>query len=1075
MAEYDESDDIESLLRSAVRGDSANASDTGAGAPTPAAEDDTAARRRRIRFEADDLHPLSEEEQADEARAALLNSSIPEKSRTPMGSKAQSRIDRDLWKDCDRGIAAQRRLTGTHVSWSAAQRVIFMIMQLIPIAEFAPELYEWGPNKTKNATMVKLADTYATMRPAVISVLVGVTNTTGAEARSLIDDAKQAIFGGDTIHDICVYALMIYQWSTHPDSAKRATVDTVIDDYLKTPDDQIQKLLAMTKRGKFLNIDDDLEVALKGSWELPGMARLNYQENAQFTKAWLDLWTAVINILCFQEREKQDIGEVNRALSDFIIDSKDHVDCRQNKPVHEVHTNQKTKFMKLAEVCKRMNMPERLPDKYSRAINFLAAIDDGTFNKLEKILEDADNIQDADMTYEKTVKLCLLAENRLKKRISAVTMARQLRRGTSETAKKKEKPETEDKKKKPKEGEKKPLPKKEGAPNSGFLKLPDKVKNLTHEQSEAYSKAAVDSDNCKNCGGIDKRFPKHKSYQCPYENRWGGKWPDRHVTIDMISRTADTDKVVHPVMVPEEPSDIHQNIGNQIPGVEIEENLDSIIESIITPLIIHHPHTEEDEFEPVVYDDETIDCALPVNPGAHYGTETRYVDSNLRLIEPTLKVQVTAMVNDYFIYPLIAMYMALASMAATACDTAERTWRMIPSSVRQWSKWILVTLTLSMIMAAIGIHACNDIAEQHGSTVVPDVEWYSRDDDYVLRRVNENLTKTVACAASEKTNRSRIHTFVAFDKAGNRYRVGVDSYAEISMISTKAIKASWETIDLKAAAVKMSGIGGSKLANKAVTLPTLLQWGQPPVNMTLYVGDTPYGVDILMGLDIQDQLQTVIDRPASTIMFHRQKVNVKTDVADTVTARMRSPPITVVATNAGCNFAYAAVRNAGFRVSKWYSVEADEKCRQITETIVPAAELQHIGHRTEQVGNQIDDVHVDLFIDTSPCQPWSRCNGINAKGFKDSRAETFTHANELYLRLKRTNPNIKHIVENVVPAKHLKKDQETMEKMWESKFHEVNASQWGRRPQQAEKHCNQHMRHTTYSKPALLRPEPISQ
>ena len=126
----------------------------------------------------------------------------------------------------------------------------------------------------------------------------------------------------------------------------------------------------------------------------------------------------------------------------------------------------------------------------------------------------------------------------------------------------------------------------------------------------------------------------------------------------------------------------------------------------------------------------------------------------------------------------------------------------------------------------------------------------------------------------------------------------MDSYAEISMISTKAVKASWDTIDLKAAAVKMSGIGGSKLANKAVVLPTLLQWGQPPVNMSLYIGDTPYGVDILMGLDIQDKLQTVMDRPASTIMFHKQKVNVKTDNADTVTVRMRSPPITVVATNA---------------------------------------------------------------------------------------------------------------------------------------------------------------------------------
>ena len=158
---------------------------------------------------------------------------------------------------------------------------------------------------------------------------------------------------------------------------------------------------------------------------------------------------------------------------------------------------------------------------------------------------------------------------------------------------------------------------------------------------------------------------------------------------------------------------------------------------------------------------------------------------------------------------------------------------------------------------------------------------------------------------------------------------------------------------------------------------------------------------------------------------------------------MRSLPITVVATSAGCNFAYAAVRNAGFQVSKLYSVESDEKCRRITETIVPAAELQHIGHHTEQVGNQIDDVHVDLFTDRSPCQPWSRCNGLNAKGFKDSRAATFEHANELYLRLKPNNPAIKRIVENVVPARHLKKDQETMATMRDSKFHEVNASQWG--------------------------------
>ena len=45
--------------------------------------------------------------------------------------------------------------------------------------------------------------------------------------------------------------------------------------------------------------------------------------------------------------------------------------------------------------------------------------------------------------------------------------------------------------------------------------------------------------------------------------------------------------------------------------------------------------------------------------------------------------------------------------------------------------------------------------------------------------------------------------------------------------------------------------------------------------------------------------------------------------------------------------------------------------------------------------------------------------------------------------MKETNPATKHIVENVVPARHLRKYQATMETMWDSKFHEVNASQWG--------------------------------
>ena len=111
---------------SSVNGTSAVAADHDGSQPE---SDDSATRQRRIRpgdnaFEKP--QPLSENHQPDEerSRAALPNSAIPEKSRTHLQSKVHSRIDRDLWKECGWGIAAQRRPAGTHASWSPAQSVI---------------------------------------------------------------------------------------------------------------------------------------------------------------------------------------------------------------------------------------------------------------------------------------------------------------------------------------------------------------------------------------------------------------------------------------------------------------------------------------------------------------------------------------------------------------------------------------------------------------------------------------------------------------------------------------------------------------------------------------------------------------------------------------------------------------------------------------------------------------------------------------------------------------------------------------------------------------------------------------
>ena len=69
-----------------------------------------------------------------------------------------------------------------------------------------------------------------------------------------------------------------------------------------------------------------------------------------------------------------------------------------------------------------------IPDTYSRALNFLCAVGTVTFAKLEKNVEDEDDIDDSAMTYKKTVELCLVAENRVKKNLSAMAMARKIRK-----------------------------------------------------------------------------------------------------------------------------------------------------------------------------------------------------------------------------------------------------------------------------------------------------------------------------------------------------------------------------------------------------------------------------------------------------------------------------------------------------------------------------------------------------------------------------------------------------------------------------------------------------------------------
>ena len=212
-------------------------------------------------------------------------------------------------------------------------------------------------------------------------------------------------------------------------------------------------------------------------------------------------------------------------------------------------------------------------------------------------------------------------------------------------------------------------------------------------------------------------------------------------------------------IIPEE-SEIRKEVGNQIPGVEEEEGLTTLIDSIMSPLIVDRDHREsEDEFESADYGEGTINCVLPLHPEDSKRRSVTYLDDKLGSVEPTLMIRATGALSDLVIVPLGFTYPMAMTMMCSAHYKITSTWRRLPQDIRQWCKWLIVSMLLGMIMAAIGIHAWDDSKPTNaGAEVVPDVEWYARDDEYFDRRIDEHRTTNVSCIARGLTPYSQIHT-----------------------------------------------------------------------------------------------------------------------------------------------------------------------------------------------------------------------------------------------------------------------------------------------------------------------------
>jgi hypothetical protein len=280
------------------------------------------------------------------------------------------------------------------------------------------------------------------------------------------------------------------------------------------------------------------------------------------------------------------------------------------------------------------------------------------------------------------------------------------------------------------------------------------------------------------------------------------------------------------------------------------------------------------------------------------------------------------------------------------------------------------------------------------------------------------------------------------DEKGRALVCGIDSMSDVSLVSPLCIDPDWPSTDVS---TTIFGVGGESPVAKEVKTTIVVQWGASSIQVGLLVQDLPPGLDCLLGVDILDALETQIDRVSYRIFFGTLGIVAPMYTIQELCSRRAMRPMRVLAACAGGSFAYGAIYNMGYAIEKWSSIEDNLVCRDIASSIIHPDILHHVTPYNINSINEDHPIHLerfDLYVDTCPCQPWSRLRKYPG-GFCDYRAMALLSSMKLYTSLKKSNPAMRLIAENVQPDASLSADTGRMEHGWNAPAALINARNWG--------------------------------
>ena len=301
-------------------------------------------------------------------------------------------------------------------------------------------------------------------------------------------------------------------------------------------------------------------------------------------------------------------------------------------------------------------------------------------------------------------------------------------------------------------------------------------------------------------------------------------------------------------------------------------------------------------------------------------------------------------------------------------------------------------------------------------------------------------------ADPEEAEGRKVTAFVGWI-GGHKVVIGVDTFAEVSLISDRITSTTWKRTSTKP--LRMSGLGSATMGDR-VMVPVQFRAKEVTEQIEARESDIkhlPPGIDLLIGTKDQRRMKMKIDQGNDRLEIKRTRsgrgIAIDLETAKTIRRRMSAPGLKVLDLASGSSSPALILQDLGWNIDKWIACEIDGETRQVAEGL--CAKVKHASHDLLKMARTKSSGRYDLLLSATPCKGFSNAND-KATGMDGKDGELLRAAASIINQAMENNPKAKFLVENVSLHKrliHQAAEQDGLFKHLGVKFKQVKASDNG--------------------------------